>query len=613
MGLSHRFAIPVLALALPSLAPSCAPPPTEAEADTDGVVLFVVDTLRADHLGCYGYSRATSPNLDAFAAEGIVFEGCRSQSTWTKPSTASILTGLYPSEHGADKEGAAMREAVTSLAERLSAVGIRTGSFFANTWLKEKQGLQQGFGVSEFIPKETPDRTRELVRRALEFVRSCDGDPFFLYLHSVDPHAPYDPPEPFRSEFDSGAAARVADFPGLDGKTIDVAAMRQGGLEYYTDLYDGEIRVADEAFGMLLDGLEELGRASTCAVFFLADHGEEFGEHGGWHHGPTMYDEVLRIPLVYREPGVEFSGRRVAGLAMQVDLAPTVLRIFGLPRPPELPGRDLLELVGASGAPPRFGISEVDSAGVSRRAVLGDGLKYIRAWAPSEEEFLFDLRADPGETTNLIESEPARADAHRRALASFLERTDRGLFVLFQNGGAEALNVEVLLFHGEDPADDPQVQGLYTEEMGGGGRYRDGFPEVHEGEWKGRQRRGTRVLLNVEPGDGDGIHVLPRSGGPEAENGPRSMELVVLVAGSPIDPAWVRLGPGEGSPATLPLEIRLPLDPALCSPPFPARSDLGGDPMRLRIWAGAQIASREVEFSAEEIEDLRALGYMGGE
>ncbi len=571
-----------------------------------GTIVYLVDTLRADHLSCYGYERETSPHLDAFARDALVFERCLSQSTWTKPSTASVLTGLYPAQHGANKETASMPAEVVTLAERLSETGVSTAAFYANSWLNEKHGLGQGFTTYEWVSSAVERRTREVVDRALAFLDGLGDERFFLYLHVVDPHAPYDPPPPYDARFDSGYTGPVDGHYGLGEHRGRLQDLDPDGLQRLVDLYDGEIAYTDSEFGRFLEQLDARGRLEDTLVVFTSDHGEEFREHGGWRHNARLFDEVVRVPLVVRAPPVLTAPgpRRVDALALQIDVAPTVLAAFGLPLPDELPGRDLLALARDASDAPFFGLTEVDSGGTYRKGVVGAGKKYVRAWAPTQEEFLYDLERDPGETRDLLVADPALADAHRAVLERFLASTDRGWFVLFQNGGRELIKAEVLLFA---DVGHPRVTSLYTEEMAGKGELRDRMPEQAELEWRGRLRKGTRVLLNVEPGDGDGLRFEPAEG--EAR-----LEVVVRVGGEPVAASRVLLGADGRAAEDLPLTLELDQRrAALAAPMFPAREDLGGEPFRVRIWSSGGDSGAELELSADEIEAFRALGYFGEE
>lgn len=574
----------------------CACSGAGASATEPAAVLFVVDTLRADHLHCYGYGRHTSPHLDRFAGSSRLFEQAHSQSTWTKPSTASILTGLHPSEHHADKESAAMPAAVTTLAERLRGAGVRTGSFFANTWLLEKQGLQQGFEVSRFVPRETPDRSFAVVDAALEFIAASRGEPFFAYVHIVDPHHPYEPAEPFRSD------ALETDEPDWTPPLGSVPGLSDEELRAAVDLYDGEVRAADAAFGRLLDGLEALGLRDRCSVLFTADHGEELGSHGGLHHGPTLLEELIHIPLVIRRAGDQTPGR-VPTLAQQIDLAPTILPWFGVSVPADLPGVDLLSPSAREASRARYVISEVDSGGFARKSVLRGGLKYIRTSAPTPGEQLFDLRDDPGERVDRSQTYPERAAQHRELLEDFLDRSATGLFALVRNGGTRERVVECILIHGPS---NPSVRGMYTEEMGRDRAGRDGFPQVFERDWEGERMRGTRVLLRVSPGDTDGIHMLPD---PDFHG---HYQLLLRADGSTLDPELVWLGSTGRHPDRLPLDVTPPFPEVLLADGSSASGPVEDGTLRVHVWARA--TNREsVQYDEDEVEAFRALGYMGGD
>ncbi len=588
----------VLAVAL--AASACGTANTEEDPALRGAIVYLVDTLRADHLSCYGYERETSPGIDAFASTGIRFDHCLSQSTWTKPSTASVLTGLYPAQHGANKEGSSILVAVDTLAERLVENDIKTAGFYANNWLHPKNGLNQGFETWEFVDRDVEARTREVVDRGLAFLDSLEDERFFLYLHVVDPHAPYDPPPPYDKRFGADYQGTIDGHYALEDRSLSLVDLPEEDLQHLVDLYDGEIAFTDSEFARFLAQVEARGLSEETLVVFTADHGEEFGEHGGWRHNPQMFDEVVRVPLIVRRPGAP-AGLVHDGLAQQIDIAPTVLSAFGLPADEDLPGRDLV-LRALTGDELVFGLSEVDSGGWYRKGVVAGKRKYLRAWAPTKSEQLYDLATDPDETTNLLTSDPTLADAHRDYLDRFLSETNQGFFLLFQNGSEELIKVEVLLFADVDFL---HTTALYTEDMAGGGEERDWINEASEVEWRGRMRKGSRYVLRVAPGDGDGVKFVPVD---EEE----TVLVEVRIDGEPIDGGRLLLG-ASGEPAgAMPYELATADSAELESNMFPAREVFDETPYRVRLWSGRN-ASGSVEFSEEEILDFKKLGYFGEE
>lgn len=311
-------------------------PEREATPSHSNVVLYLVDTLRADRLGCYGEPRPVSPRLDAFAAEAVLFEDALSQSSWTKASMASVLTGLIPSAHGVNGPRDRLPEDLPTLTRILHRAGYRTAAVVANSFVTEPFGFAEGFDHFVYLPDLA--RSREVMDRVEAWLEAAAGDgrPFFLYVHSIDPHAPYDPPPDLRRRF----APRVEDpEAGSVAALYELVRGAPPAPETAGDLgalYAAEIAAEDRQLGRFLDLLQGRGLYDDSLILFTSDHGEAFSEHGSWSHGQTLYAEVLRVPLLLRLPGGEGAGRRIPAPVQGVDLLPTVLDSVGLPPPPRL-------------------------------------------------------------------------------------------------------------------------------------------------------------------------------------------------------------------------------------------------------------------------------------
>ncbi len=417
-----RSALPAAAAAAPasSAAPEVGPRPN--------LIVYLVDTLRADHLGCYGYARPTSPRIDRFAAKSILFQNGRAQSSWTKPAVASILTGLFPGAHGAELRSARIHEGVETLAERLQAAGYETALFTTNANITARFGFAQGWDSFRFLKHrkgrkyehyDAAETNAEIFAWLTERERRAPAKPLFLFVHTLDPHDPYRPREEFRRQFaaevdlESACCRRSNDLAGLVG----AAAERQAADAMA--LYDAEIAQNDAAFGEFLDELDRRGLASSSAVLLTADHGEEFFDHGGWKHGFTLYEEMLRIPLILRLPAGSAGGRTIAAPADQVDIAPTLLALAGLPPAPELPGRDLRGLLDAE-SPASANTAHLSFAWLARPGLrtisaVGGRWKLVRQEGESllqqPRRELFDLMDDAPERRSL--ADPARQPSDR--------------------------------------------------------------------------------------------------------------------------------------------------------------------------------------------------------
>ena len=406
--------------------PRAAEPPV-AEVETPpanpppNVLVYVIDTLRADRLGCYGYPRPTSPEIDRFAAGATLLREGRAQSSWTRPAMASLLTGLLPISHRAEGAADRLPDEVVTLAERLSAAGWATAMVTTNGNVVSRFGFRQGFDDFHYLPERRrsravhvpSQRVNEVVFRWLA-ERPLDR-PFFLVVHTCDPHDPYTPEAPFRQRL----AAEVDD-PALGNVRTLLRAGKLAGDEgarlapAIGALYDAEIAANDASFGALLRRLEILGLENDTAVVLTSDHGEEFHEHGSWTHGRTLYEEQLRIPFVVRFPGGRGAGRELAGPADQIDLAPTVLDLAGLEIPSALPGRSLAAELAAGGRrPPRPSFAFLGHNEDHAAAVMLAQWKLIRvdrreAVLLRPPELLFALGSDPGEQRDVRQARPLR-------------------------------------------------------------------------------------------------------------------------------------------------------------------------------------------------------------
>ncbi len=413
------------AIALPLASGCTAPPQRAAAVDHPDLLVLVIDALRPDHLGCYGYPRATSPTLDALAARGTLFERAQSAANYTTASVPSIFTGLYPSVHGVFSEGDRLSDAALTLAERLQDIGYATAAFAPNPSLGRRFNFDQGFDLyddkalrNDEVPPwrhfETADRIQA---GALRFLDEHADRPVFLYLHYRDVHGPYVPPPPYDRLFWNGSAAAGTAARPLSAEEIaarpdylDLEGAPER-LDYYMAQYDGEIRYTDDRIASLLAALERRGRLSRSWIVVTADHGEAFLDHGAWNHGNELYQEEVHVPLILVAPDGRGAGRRDPAPVSGVDLLPTLLSAAGAPSPTGLQGRSLLSrLSGSSPAP-----ATIFSEGRNRVAVLAGRHKLLRD-AGAERWRLFDLAADPRERDDLAAVASAtRAELERES------------------------------------------------------------------------------------------------------------------------------------------------------------------------------------------------------
>ncbi len=407
------------------------------------VVLVLVDTLRADRVGCYGAVPTRTPVLDALAAEGMVFEQAIAQSAWTLPSVASIFTGLHPRSHGVvgisdyaaatgayDRRAGApdpssLSEALRTLAERAQDAGITTIGISANPLVSRATSLGRGFeNFVEFGyegrhgPWRDGDEINHIFR---EWLRRNGRYRFFAYLHYMDVHGPYRPPESKRPPVPAGVRPNVA-----RGEVAELARKINAGrdvrltaveLEYLRALYDADVRAWDDNFGRLLAGLDAAGVRDETVLVVVSDHGEGFLEHGRLKHGVTLYDELLRVPLVIQGPGI---GRgREAELAQGIDLLPTIGAMLGLAVGETLPGRNLLARGRGAPAVSETGFG-IGPDGASTPLVSWRTREWKLIHTPALGRFeLYDLTRDPSERRNVYDTNP-RAEELVDALAAWV-------------------------------------------------------------------------------------------------------------------------------------------------------------------------------------------------
>ena len=359
------------------------------------VVLITVDTLRHDATGFSGAGKAETPAMDRLASSGLVFRSAYAHAVVTLPSHASMLTGLYPYQHGIrDNAGFTLPEEIPTLAGLLQRAGYATGAFISAFPLDRRFGLDSGFqvyddayeghGASAFGFPERPGG--ETVSRAREWWDSRGGQRRFLWVHLFTPHYPYQPPEPFATR-------------------------------YRAEPYYGDVALADAQLSSLLDGLLQESAAPSPVVVLTSDHGEALGAHGESTHGVFAYEETLKVPLVIRAPGLVRAGVSDR-LARHVDLLPSLLDLLGLETPPGLAGRSLWSPEEAVGEGSYFEAltSYLNRGWAPLFGRIEDGKKAIRL--PIEE--LYDLEADPAETRNLAPGSP-------EVLARILSRLPEGI------------------------------------------------------------------------------------------------------------------------------------------------------------------------------------------
>ena len=368
------------------------------------LLVVTLDTLRADHVGSYGYAAARTPRFDGLAARGLRFARAATVVPLTLPAHSSLFTGTFPARHGVlDNGGYYLGEEHETLAEVLKPRGFRTGGFISAFVLDSRWGIEQGFeryfddfDLSRFEKQAGMDAIQrpghETVDEALRWLAAERERPFFLWVHLYDAHTPYAAPREYAAQFPRSLAGA----------------------------YDAEIAYADAQLGRLLDALEADGRLGRTVVAVLGDHGELLGEHGELTHGFFVYDSAVRIPLVVAAPGL--APRVVKDQVRIVDVMPTLLELLGLRAPPAVQGTSLLPLARGE----RLNLMALSESWFPRfhygwselQAIQDERFKLIRA--PRRE--LYDLERDPLETADLAAFDPRRVETLERALEELIGR-----------------------------------------------------------------------------------------------------------------------------------------------------------------------------------------------
>ena len=377
------------------------------DIDQMNIVLFTIDTLRADHLECYGYDRVKTPNINRLASEGILFEHNIVQTPLTLPSHSSIFTGTHPLYHGIrDNGGFYLDEKHITLAEALKTNGYSTGAFVGAFVLDSRWGLDQGFDYyydnfdltkyKSISLDSVQRRGDEVLVEAFKWLEKNYQDKFFAWIHLYDPHTPYNPPEPYKTQYKGS---------------------RSG-------LYDGEIAYVDLLMGDFRNFMEEKNLLDKTLIIFTGDHGESLGEHKESAHGFFIYDSDIRVPLIIRFPENKFQGSVITNQVRSIDIMPTILNILGGRSPESVQGESMLPLIlGKQGGEALSAYSETYwpryHYGWSELKSLRKGqYKFIDAPKPE----LYDILEDPGELNNLVNKNAALAHEMKRELEALIDR-----------------------------------------------------------------------------------------------------------------------------------------------------------------------------------------------
>ncbi len=388
------------------------------------VLLLVCDTLRADHLGCYGYTRPTSPNIDEFASGALLFENALSSSPWTRPSMGSLFTSLYPHQHKAFYWEDQLDNDCLTLAEIFRNFNYSTFAIQTNVLVTQYYNFHQGFQRFDEIINEKADKVTEKFN---SWISKNKTKPFFAYLHFMDVHLPYEAPREFNRIFEPETIDSVLnDIPGAyEVRILNEVGLSPQDKQHFINMYDAEIRYFDHYFGQIIDNLKKLDILEDTIIVLTADHGEEFWDHNGCEHGHTLYNELIHIPLIIKYSS-KLQSKRIKTHVKLQDLTPTLLNLCRIKNTIELRGRDLF-LDTKSGEPQQEEIFfEAIGFGAEKKGVIKDGWKLIDNTGKKDEDAmdlflemtryimpeyekgyeLYNIDQDFSEKNNLIKEHP---------------------------------------------------------------------------------------------------------------------------------------------------------------------------------------------------------------
>jgi len=417
-----------------------------ADPSMPDIILVSIDSLRPDHLGCYGYPKPTSPTIDRLALGGVRCENVISTTSWTLPAHAALFTGLYDSAHGLVADDMRLAEAHETLAEILTQAGYQTAGFFGGPYLHPVFGLSQGFQTYESCMTTLPDNTNEkkirkqaripnsvshadvtgpqTLEKFSRWLEKADKRPMFVFLHLWDVHYDYVPPKKYIELFDPNYEGQLVATNYLRNPAI-AQGMTVRDLEHVRALYDGEIRFTDDMLGEMLAALERKGRDRQSLIVVTADHGEEFFDHGGKGHTRTLYDEVIKVPLIWSWTGNLPGGTAVTDQVRLIDIMPTILGLANVKLESEIQGRDISPLLRGDALDAQTALCELHLPNRKALAFRTSQLKVHKLLKPAGQ-LLFNLGEDPGEHKPLDHD----TEEFRKLLAQ-LQKTTRDSLNLY--------------------------------------------------------------------------------------------------------------------------------------------------------------------------------------
>jgi len=426
------------------LMPEATPAPRVEPARN--VIVLLIDTLRADKLKPYNQrSRVRTPILDHVAEEGALFERAQAAENWTKPSCASILTGLSPLTHHANSDSARLPAGVTMLSEQLGSNGFRTAMFSANGYVSDRFGFDQGWDhYTNYIRENRSTVAANVFREAGDWIEHNKSQRFFTYIQTIDPHVPYDPPDEYLNMYYQGDYSgqvrnrMTADLLEKAKRSPPQVTFSPDDVRRLQALHDGEISYHDHELGAFIERLKSLGVWDNTLLVVVSDHGEEFNDHGSWGHGHSVYQELLHVPLIMRYP-TSISAQRVSGVVSSMSIPATVTALTGVDDLPADEGVSLLpQMQGQTPVGPQVAFSFFQD---ERRVAATSRYKFILRGNLTST--LFDLQQDAGEHHQLDAGHAPVARRYMRILlGQYLASTDRSHWLSPDQGSGTSLQRE---------------------------------------------------------------------------------------------------------------------------------------------------------------------------
>ncbi|MFB0562462.1 MAG: sulfatase [Candidatus Lokiarchaeia archaeon] len=391
------------------------------------IILISIDALRADHLSCYGYHRNTSPNIDRLASQGVLFKTAFSQATWTLPSHASIFLSQYVWRHKVDCREKRLDNSFTLLAEILKDRNYTTCAFVSGGFLLSRFGFDQGFEIyDDRIPgRRGRYEISSYINKLLSWLESVKSRKFFLFIHTCNVHAPYNPPSPYSDLYTKEHYERIKTSKGIRLKKLNASKLTLEEIDYIIAVYDAGINYVDEQLGKIFEKLDQLSIDDNTIIILTADHGEAFGEHGTLSHGHKPYIEEVHVPLIMKGPRIP-TNIIYENYVQHIDIVPTILEILNIRQRKKMQGRSLLALMKNCEIKGDFKTYSFGQAGKKPQIRFSMSLRtkewtYIMNQRRPDE--LYDRINDPKEQNNIIEKRPLIAKKLKKELEDFIALT----------------------------------------------------------------------------------------------------------------------------------------------------------------------------------------------